>query len=318
MDDRAKVAALISGRGSNMAALLYASRLQDSPFELCLVASNNPDAEGLKLAEAEGVATWSLSHKGLDKAAFEEKLGAALREAGTDYVALCGFMRVLSAEFVARWEGRMLNIHPSLLPKYKGLDTHQRALDAGDGQGGCSVHHVTAELDDGPVLAQVPVAVVEGDTAESLAARVLHAEHQLYPAALADYVSRFRSADWLLEKLREQALALPDAEEALSHGSPGFRTKKGKFFAYFSDRHHGEERIALLVKTSGEDELNALVDADPEIYHRPAYYGAAGWVGLRLDRRDTDWDHIADWLQQSWRRTASKSLTKLMNAADEF
>ncbi|MBZ6378551.1 phosphoribosylglycinamide formyltransferase [Pacificimonas flava] len=318
MAERLRVAAILSGRGSNMAALLYASRLRDCPYELCLVASNKPEAAGLSLAKAEGIETWALSHKGIAKADFEAALTATLEAAETDYVALCGFMRVLSPEFVERWSGRIVNIHPSLLPKYKGLDTHARAIDAGDPVAGCSVHLVTPELDDGPVLGQIEVAILPSDTPDTLAARVLHAEHQLYPAALSAYVARHLDADWLLEQVRDLALELPEAEEAPSHGSPAFKTKKGKFFAHFSDRHHGEERIALLVKTSGEDEMSALIGAEPDLYHRPAYYGASGWIGLRLDRKDTDWDHVASWLQSSWRRTASKSLTKLLDAADEF
>ncbi|MEE4350776.1 MAG: phosphoribosylglycinamide formyltransferase [Pacificimonas sp.] len=317
-DARPRVAALISGRGSNMAALLYHSRLDVGAFDLCLVAANDPGAEGLKLAQSEGIPIWSLAHKGLSKAEFEGKLEDALEESRTDYIALSGFMRVLSAEFVQRWAGRILNIHPSLLPKYKGLDTHRKALDAGDSHGGCSVHIVTPELDDGPVLAQMPVAIAADDTAESLAARVLRAEHQLYPVTLNAYVSRFRDSDWLLDQLRMRALELERAEEATSHGAPAFRVTKGKFFAHFSDRHHGVDRVALLAKTSGEDEMNALIEAEPDLYHRPAYYGASGWIGIRLDRPDTDWDHVAEWLRTSWRRTAPKSLTKLIDAAEEF
>ena len=318
MHRRARVAVLISGRGSNMAALLYASRAADAAYDVVLVGSNNPDAEGLKLAAAEGVAVWAHDHRGMSRSAFDDLITNALLEANADYVALAGYMRLLSTEFVNRWAGRLLNIHPSLLPKYKGLDTHARAIDAGDSHGGCSVHIVTPELDDGPVLASIPVAIQQDDTPQILAARVIHAEHQLYPRALSDYVSRPYNPEWLLEKVRTLALALPQTEESTSHGAPAFRAKKGKFFAHFSDRHHGDERIALLVKTSGQDELANLLDADAELYHRPAYYGASDWIGIRLDRRDTDWEHVADWLSKSWRRTAPKSLTKLMDAADEF
>ena len=314
----ARVAIVISGRGSNMASLLYASRLDGAPYEVVLVASNTPDAEGLRLAEGEGVPTWAESHRGLERAEFDARLSAALEAADADYVALAGYMRLLSDGFVERWAGRIVNIHPSLLPKYKGLDTHARAIEAGDSHGGCSVHVVTPALDDGPVLAQLPVAIRPDDTADTLAGRVLRAEHQLYPRALADYVSRPFRSDWLLERVGELALTLPEAEFATSHGSPAWRTKKGKFFAHFADRHHGHERIALLVKTSGEDEMAALIDADAESYHRPAYYGASGWIGLRIDRADLDWAHVEDWLAKSWRRCAPKSLTKLMDAADAF
>ncbi len=187
---KAKVAVLISGRGSNMAALLYASRARDCPYEIVLVAANDPDAPGLTLAAAEGIPTFGHSHKGLKRAAFDAIIDAELRRSGAGYVALAGYMRLLSPEFVSQWEGRMLNIHPSLLPLYKGLHTHQRALDAGDSHAGCSVHVVTAALDDGPVLGQTRVAILPGDTEDSLAARTLIAEHQLYPRILAAYVTR--------------------------------------------------------------------------------------------------------------------------------
>lgn len=189
MPEKAKVAVLISGRGSNMAALLYAAKASDCPYEIVLVAANDPEAPGLELARAEGVATFGLSHKGLKRAGFDAIIDAEIREAGADYIALAGYMRLLSPEFVAKWEGRMLNIHPSLLPKYKGLHTHERAIEAGDSHGGCSVHIVTNELDDGPVLARTEVRILPGDSAETLAARVLIAEHQLYSRTLADYVS---------------------------------------------------------------------------------------------------------------------------------
>ena len=190
MAERARVAVLISGRGSNMAALLYAAKAADCPYEIVLVAANDPDALGLELARAEGIATFGHSHKGMKRAEFDALIDTEIRNAGANYVALAGYMRLLSPEFVAAWEGRMLNIHPSLLPKYKGLRTHERALEAGDSHGGCSVHVVTAELDDGPVLAQTPVAVLPGDTPDSLAARVLIAEHQLYSRTLAAFVTR--------------------------------------------------------------------------------------------------------------------------------
>ncbi len=189
---RARVAVLISGRGSNMAALVYAAKAQDCPYEIVLVASNDPDAGGLELARAEGIATFSHSHKGLKRAEFEAILDAEIRAAGAQFVALAGYMRLLSPEFVTGWADKMLNIHPSLLPKYKGLHTHERALEAGDTHGGCSVHIVTAELDDGPVLGQTEVAILPGDTPDTLAARVLIAEHQLYSRVLAEYVGRAR------------------------------------------------------------------------------------------------------------------------------
>ena len=187
--ERVPVAVLISGSGTNMAALLYASRAQDCPYEIVLVASNNPEAGGLKLAEAEGIATFALPHKGMARLDHDMAMDAAVRASGARFIALAGYMRILTPEIVAGWEGRMLNIHPSLLPKYTGLHTHERALEAGDSHGGCTVHLVTAELDDGPMLGQTPVAILPGDTADSLAARVLIAEHQLYSRCLAKLVT---------------------------------------------------------------------------------------------------------------------------------
>ncbi|WP_317629341.1 phosphoribosylglycinamide formyltransferase [Sphingomonas nostoxanthinifaciens] len=185
---RARVGILISGRGSNMAALIEATRDPACPYEVVLIISNVADADGLAFAAAEGIPQFAHSHVGLTKAEFEALIDGALRDAGVDYVALAGFMRVLSPDFVARWDGRIVNIHPSLLPLYRGLDTHQRALDAGDTRHGASVHLVTAALDGGPVLAQAEVPILEGDDAEALARRVLIEEHMLYPAALAELI----------------------------------------------------------------------------------------------------------------------------------
>jgi phosphoribosylglycinamide formyltransferase-1 len=320
MPEKAKVAALLSGNGTTMSALLYACKLPDCPYELVLVASNVPDAPGLRVAEAEGIATFSLSHRGMAREAHEEAMHAALRDSGAEYLALCGYLRILTEGFVSRWEGRMVNTHPSLLPKYKGLDTHARAIEAGERHGGCSVHVVTAELDAGPLLGQVPVAILPDDTADALARRVLLAEYQLYPRMLSDYVSRPFRADWLLSKVRAMALQLPEVEERDSHGSPGWRVggKSGKFFAYFTDRHHGADEIGLLVKTDGPDELNALIERDPESYYRPAYYGASGWIGIVLNRPGVDWDSVGEWLERSWRSVAPARLTRLMTVANEF
>lgn len=317
-EERAKVAVLISGSGTNMAALLYAAKAADCPYEIVLVASNNPQAGGLVLAGAEGVPTFALPHKGMARADHDAAMDAAIRQSGAEYVALAGYMRILTPEFVAGWEGRMLNIHPSLLPKYTGLHTHERALEAGDAQAGATVHLVTAELDDGPILGQTEVAILPGDTAESLAARVLIAEHQLYSRCLAKLVSRESDPAWLLARVEELALALPEAAARPSHGAPGWQIAGGKYFAIFNQRHHGEKEIAVLVKTSGQDEMAALVEQAPETYYRPAYYGPAGWVGIVLNRKGVDWDHVAGWLQRSWRAVAPKRLTKLMDAADEF
>jgi phosphoribosylglycinamide formyltransferase-1 len=195
MMHKAKIAVLISGKGSNMAALLYASRAADCPYEVVLVASDKPSAPGLALAAGEGIATFALSAKGMSREEHDQAMEVAALAAGADYIALAGYMRILSAAFVGRWSGRMLNIHPSLLPAYKGLDTHARAIAAGESYGGCSVHLVTAELDDGEVLAQTPVAILPDETPASLADRVLIAEHQLYPRTLAQWVAREMDAD---------------------------------------------------------------------------------------------------------------------------
>jgi formyltetrahydrofolate-dependent phosphoribosylglycinamide formyltransferase len=300
-----------------MAALLYASRASDCPYEIVLVASNNPEAGGLQLAQAEGVPTFALAHKGMTRADHDAAMDAAIRASGADYVALAGYMRILTPEFVAGWQGRMVNIHPSLLPKYTGLHTHERALAAGDSQGGCTVHLVTAELDDGPVLGQTPVAVLPGDSADSLAARVLIAEHQLYSRCLAALVSQGASPEATIAQVRALALAQPEADEVLSHGMPCFGIIKGKKFAYISRDHHGDGKLALLVKISGPDEQAHLIESDPDRYYRPAYFGD-GWIAIRLDLGDNDWDEIGAWLARSWRAIAPKKLTALLDAADAF
>ncbi|MFW8636888.1 phosphoribosylglycinamide formyltransferase [Cribrihabitans pelagius] len=183
-----RVAILISGGGSNMVSLLE-SMTGDHPARPCLVLANNAGAGGLAKAAAAGVPVAVVDHRpyGSDRAAFEAELVKPILAADADIVCLAGFMRVLTAGFVAHFEGRMLNIHPSLLPKYKGLHTHARALEAGDAEHGCTVHEVTPRLDDGPVLGQARVPVVPGDTPETLAARVLEQEHRLYPAVLRRY-----------------------------------------------------------------------------------------------------------------------------------
>lgn len=321
MPDKARVAVFISGTGSNMAALFYASRLPDCPYEVVLVASNDPDAPGLALAKAEGIATFAHRHEGIARAEHELLLEEAALAARADYIALAGYMRILTHAMVSRWEGRLLNIHPSLLPKYPGLDTHARALAAGDSHGGVSVHLVTDDLDAGEVLGRIEVAVHPGDTPEMLARRVVLAEHQLYPRVLAEYVSRGSDPAHLLARVRALALALPETHERESHGSPGFRVgsdKSGKFFAYFNDQHHGSEHIAVLVKTGSLDELEDLVEAQPEAYFKPAYYGASGWIGVILNRPGLDWDTVGEWLERSWRAVAPPRLTKLMDAADAF
>ncbi len=181
-----RVAILISGRGSNMTALIEAAEAKDYPAEIALVISNRPDAPGLASARAAGVATAIVDHTrfGDEREAFEHALDGELRKSRIDLVCLAGFMRLLTPWFVIRWSGRMLNIHPSLLPQFKGLQTHRRALEAGMKRHGATVHFVVPEMDSGPIVAQDSVAVREGDTEETLAARVLELEHKLYPRAL--------------------------------------------------------------------------------------------------------------------------------------
>jgi len=182
-----KVGILISGRGSNMMAIVEQAA---DAYEVVVVASDTPEAPGLIWAREHGIPTFALSPKGIGKLAYEAAISAALREVGAEIVALAGYMRLLSDEFVAEWRGRIVNIHPSLLPKYKGLDTHARAIAAGDEEAGCSVHIVTEELDAGDVLGQARVPILPDDDADTLAARVLAEEHRLYPQVLADFAAR--------------------------------------------------------------------------------------------------------------------------------
>jgi formyltetrahydrofolate-dependent phosphoribosylglycinamide formyltransferase len=183
---------LISGRGSNMMALVQAAEAEDYPARIALVLSNKPEAEGLAWAQSRGITALAIDSKpfGLDRQAHEQALDDALRAAGVEVVALAGYMRVLTPWFVGAWAGRLLNIHPSLLPAYPGLNTHARALAAGDTEAGCTVHLVTESVDEGPVLGQARVPILAGDDAESLGARVLEAEHELYPKILADFCGR--------------------------------------------------------------------------------------------------------------------------------
>ena len=185
MSARTRTAVLISGRGSNMMALVEAARAEDYPADIVLVVSNRPGAAGLDKARAAGVAALAIDHTAFaSREAFERALDAALREHKVEFVACAGFMRVLTPWFVRRWAERLVNIHPSLLPKYKGLHTHARALEAGDAQGGASVHWVVPEVDGGAVIDREVVDIRPGDDAESLAERVLERERILYPRAL--------------------------------------------------------------------------------------------------------------------------------------
>ncbi len=196
MAEPVRVAVLISGRGSNMLALSeYKRRDPDRAYRIALVASNVPEARGLVLAKRLGIKTWTKSHEGMKRAGFDAQLDAVLEQHEVEIVALAGYMRLLSPGFVDKWEGRVLNIHPSLLPLHKGLDTHRRALLAGDEFAGCSVHLVTADLDSGPVIAQAKVKILPRDDPESLAQRVLEEEHRLYPLALEEYCRAVREME---------------------------------------------------------------------------------------------------------------------------
>lgn len=193
MAEKVRVGVLISGRGSNMIALEEWNRRGERAYEIAVVASNGPEARGLMAAKIFGIPVWAQSHKGMEREAFDRLLDAELTQQGVDVVALAGYMRLLSPWFIRTWQGRILNIHPSLLPAYKGLDTHRRAIEAGEQFAGCSVHVVTEELDEGPLLAQAQVRIREGETPEMLAERVLKEEHKLYPEALDTFCRALRA-----------------------------------------------------------------------------------------------------------------------------
>lgn len=186
MRDKGRVAILISGRGSNLRALVERA----DGYDVALVASNRTEAPGLEWARAQGLKTWAADSRAIGKVEFEKRLSAMLDEYHSGTIALAGFMHILSPWFVEEWRGRIVNIHPSLLPKYRGLDTHSRAIQAGDRVAGCSVHLVTEQLDAGQVLGQEEVLINPGDTAGELAERVLSAEHSLYPKVLGEFVRR--------------------------------------------------------------------------------------------------------------------------------
>ena len=190
---RIKTAVLISGNGSNLQAILDAAKAADYPATINIVISNKEDAYGLKRAENADVPTIIIPHKNYpDRESFDRVMDAALKNHAIELVVMAGFMRILSDWFVGEWQGKLINIHPSLLPKYKGLDTHQRALDAGDAEHGATVHWVTAELDSGEIILQGPIPIEIGDTAVSLKTRVHALEHQLYPAALKQVATKLQ------------------------------------------------------------------------------------------------------------------------------
>jgi phosphoribosylglycinamide formyltransferase 1 len=314
---KVRVAVLISGKGSNLTSLIFASRQLKSPYEIVLVASNKTDAPGLTIAEAEGFPVFAHSHKGLTRHDHDMIMHDAIMKSGADYVVLAGYMRILSTEFVALWQDRMLNIHPSLLPKYKGLHTHEQALAAKDSHAGCTVHLVTSALDDGPILGQTRVAILPTDTPETLEARVLIAEHQLYPQVLSAFVGRAKDPEYLTQKVRDFAMAQPEADEVLSHGMPCFGIIGGKKFAYVANNHHNDGRTSLLVKISGVEEQSMLIERDEDRYYRPPYFGDS-WIGMRIDTGDTDWPHIGEWIAKSWAIVAPKKLMKMQDVAGAF
>jgi len=294
--DVTRVAVLLSGRGSNMMALVEQAR----GYRVVLVASDNPDAPGIAWAADRGIATFALSPRGIGKPKMETALLQQFNRHDVQVVALAGFMRILSSTFIGACRGTIVNIHPSLLPLHKGLDTHARALAAGDREAGCSVHLVTEELDGGRVLGQSRVPVEPGDTPDTLAARVLAAEHCLYPRILSELVMT------PLDRIRAIALRLPQTEERPSHGQPSFFVG-GKQFAQVRDDHHGDGRHTLCVRTSGADEQAILVDAAPQTYSRPAYLAASSWVGIDL-AGEPDWPLIEDRLATSWELAAPARL----------
>jgi phosphoribosylglycinamide formyltransferase-1 len=308
--DRAPVAVFISGSGTNMAALLYASRAENCPYRIVLVLSNNPDASGLKLAEAEGVATFCLPHKGIARADHDAAMEAEVVRAGARFIALAGYMRILSP--------------------------HSSAA----GKAGCSTSTLAAAEIQGPArtiarsrratataAARSISSPPNSTTARSWARRRWRSCRAI-PAtpgraradrgtpALFARAGRLRDArnraGLPVAQVRERAMALPEADEVTSHGMPCFGVTKGKKFAYVSIDHHGDGRTALLVKISGLDEQEQLIESDPARYYRPAYFGD-GWIAIRLDLGDTDWDGIADWLRRSWAAIAPKRLAAMMD-----
>jgi phosphoribosylglycinamide formyltransferase 1 len=185
--EKKRVGILISGRGSNMRAIVEAARDPNYPCEVICVVSNRPDAAGLEYARSQNIAAQAIDHKNYQtREEFDSAVNDYLQSQNLDFIVCAGFMRIMTPVLIKPWEGRMINIHPSLLPLYRGLHTHERAIAAGDKEGGCTVHFVTTELDDGPIIAQARVPILKDDTAETLADRVLIEEHKLYPLALAE------------------------------------------------------------------------------------------------------------------------------------
>lgn len=270
-----RVGVLLSGRGSNLTALVEAA----SGYEVACVASDKPDAPGIAWSRTRGLATFAHHPREVGgKAAFEDRVDAFLREHGVEVVALAGYMRLLSPAFVARSRGRILNIHPSLLPAYKGLDTHARAIAAGEAEAGCSVHLVSEALDAGAVLGRARVPVLPGDTPDALAARVLAEEHRLYPRILSEYCRAMTTSpdSANVEHVRQVALQLPGAEEAVDGGAATFAVA-GQTFAELRDG------AALRVRGDG------------------------GWEEVDL-AGDVDWAWVEDRVARGWELVAPAGL----------
>lgn len=268
-----RVAVLISGRGSNMQALVRHAR----GYQVVLVASDTPEAPGLRWAAEHGIATFSLPAPTVGKTAFEQAVLRELDHRNVQIVALAGYMRLLSPAFLAAVACPVLNIHPSLLPLYKGLNTHARAIAAGDTHAGCSVHRVTEELDGGQVLGQSRVPIAPGDTPDSLAARVLAAEHELYPRVLTELCMTS------LERLRAAALALPGTQEGERDGLPTFAVADQPY-AQFHARSDGRDEVRICNDGPGET-----------------------WTAIPLGE-DPDWTWIEDQVARSWELSAPAAL----------
>ena len=214
-----RTAILISGRGSNMTAILEAARADDYPAEIALVLANNADAKGLETAAAEGIATAVVDHRPYkgDREAFDAQIQSVLEANGIELVVLAGFMRILTSGFVEKWHDRMLNIHPSLLPSFKGLHTHQRAIETGCRLAGCTVHFVRADMDSGPILTQAAVPVLDDDDEDSLASRILVMEHKIYPRAVALVAADRVKVEGMRVIITEQAEDEQPVERFLFH-----------------------------------------------------------------------------------------------------
>ncbi|SEM61005.1 phosphoribosylglycinamide formyltransferase-1 [Sphingomonas gellani] len=295
MAERVPVAVLLSGRGSNMRALVQASRQTNCPFRIVLVASDRPDAAGLTWARAEGIDTFALAPKGIGKAAFEAALDDALKASGARVIALAGYMRLVSDAFVERWRNRIINIHPSLLPKYKGLDTHARAIAAGDTVAGCSVHIVNEELDGGALLGQAEVPIRPGDTPDILAERVLEQEHRLYPRVLAEYVRHMTDHPALL-RLRDIVQSLPDVEERTEVARTRFLVGDKPFAELLHDNAAGDVSVRLRAAADDRGVAESGQSAPTD-----------QWVAVSVGD-DSDWTALEERVVRAWELAAPAAL----------